>query len=403
MAKEKNRTEETQSIHKQIDRLILDPNNSRLSIDELIRLKDQIDRLIPSNTGFITKGSSFPQVILPIVDSHFSSITISRFRGLENFVLEKLSRINIFAGANNSGKTSVLEAVYLLANLNDIHAFLEVEEQRAKFTGDIYAKWLEKNFVSNIELEGVFNGEQVKVLIESGQTTEDIDKSGYLTTIKLYYRFRKKEKEARIHLFGNKESRFHYEEKAVLCNSIFTSPYRYDENGVQHAHSIAVREKKIDIIIDFIRKRVDPGIQKIELTNTMGINRFSVTSDRFDKTVDLTSYGEGVQRIFQVGLFLAAASNGVLLIDEFETAIHKSLLVDFSRFVHQLAGKFNVQVFLTSHSKECIDAFVENDYRLEEITGFAMKEEMGKIDSKYVEGKRLKRLIDSIGLDIREV
>jgi len=109
-----------------------------------------------------------------------------------------------------------------------------------------------------------------------------------------------------------------------------------------------------------------------------------------------------VQRIFQVGLFLAAASNGVLLIDEFETAMHKSLLIDFSQFVHQLANKFNVQVFLTSHSKECIDAFIENDYKPEEITGFALKDEMGKRDCKYIEGKRLKRLMDSIGLDIRE-
>jgi AAA15 family ATPase/GTPase len=372
------------------------------TVDELVRLRDKIDRLIPTSQAYIAAGSSSPQVISPMVDHHFTSITISRFRRLENLTLKKLNRINIFAGQNNSGKTSILEAVYLLVNLNDIYAFLEMERYRAKFSGDLHAKWLENNFLSYIELSAIFNGEPVKISIELAPTVEPIDKSGYLTTIELFSQFARKEREARVHLYSDKESRFHYEEKVALCNSIMTSPYRLKENDLQKAHLKAVKEKALDIIIDFIRNTVDPTIQKIQMTHTAGINRFLVTSDRFDKSIDITNYGEGVQRIFQIGLFLAYASNGVLLIDEFETAIHKSLLVDFSRFVHQLAGKFNVQVFLTSHSKECIDAFIENNYRPEEITAFQMKEEMGKVVSKYVEGKRLELLLESIDLDIRE-
>lgn len=391
MAKEK-KTKTPESIYMKPD-----------TVDELIRLREKLDRLISARQSFIDNDSSSPHVISPIVEHHFSSITISRFRGLENFVLEKLNRINIFAGLNNSGKTSILEAVYLLANLNNIHAFFEIEKYRAKFSGELHAKWLENNFLSHIELAGIFNGDPAKVSIESGPTVEPIDKSGYLTTIRLYSEFAKKGREARVHLYSDKKSGFFFEERVALCNSIMTSPYRLNESDLQNAHMKAVKEKNLDIIIDFIRSTVDPTIQKIQMAHTAGINRFLVTSDRFDKSVDLTSYGEGVQRVFQIGLFLAYASNGVLLIDEFETAIHKNLLIDFSRFVHQLAGKFNVQVFLTSHSKECVDAFIKNDYRPEEITGFAMKEEMGKRDSKYVEGKRLKRLIESIDLDIREV
>jgi AAA15 family ATPase/GTPase len=372
------------------------------TVDELIRLREKIDRLVSNKQAFIDTDSSSPRVISPMVKRHFSSITISRFRRLENLTLKKLNRINILAGPNNSGKTSILEAVYLLANLNNIHAFLEMEKYRAKFSGDLHAKWLENNFLSQIELAGIFNGEPVKVSIESGPTVEPIDKSGYLTTIQLYSEFAEKGREARVHLYSDKKSGFFFEERVALCNSIMTSPYRLNENDLQNAHMKAVKEKNLDIIIDFIRSTVDPTIQKIQMTHTAGINRFLVTSDRFDKSVDLTSYGEGVQRVFQIGLFLAYASNGVLLIDEFETAVHKSLLIDFSRFVHQLAGKFNVQVFLTSHSKECIDSFIQNDYRPEEITAFVMKEEMGKVVSKYVEGKRLELLLESIDLDIRE-
>lgn len=48
----------------------------------------------------------------------------------------------------------------------------------------------------------------------------------------------------------------------------------------------------------------------------------------------------------------------VLCIDEFETAIHYSLLVDFTKFIQELADIFNVQFFNLHYLKECIDAFV---------------------------------------------
>ncbi|MCU0289646.1 MAG: AAA family ATPase [Acidobacteria bacterium] len=373
----------------------------KVAEDELIYIREML-KSMSAGQGFISPLRKIPQVIFTEVEQHFSSIVISRFRGLENLTLKKLNRINILAGLNNSGKTSVLEAIYLLANLNDIDAFLKIEMQRAKLPERLYDKWLENNFLLNIEVTGVFNGEQVKVSIESGQTTERIDKNGYLGTLELHSEVAKEESDFRVHLYSGKDSQFYYKKIVVLCNSIMTNPYSFNENDLLKAHAKGVYEKAVDIVIDFIREKVDPNIQKIQLINRSGLNRFSVASDRFAKSVDLTSYGEGMQRIFQIGLSMAYASNGVLLIDEFESAIHKSLLVDFSRFVHQLAEKFNVQVFLTSHSKECIDSFITNDYKIEDITAYVLKEEEGKIRCKYVEGKRLQTLLEAFNVDIRE-
>jgi AAA15 family ATPase/GTPase len=180
-----------------------------------------------------------------------------------------------------------------------------------------------------------------------------------------------------------------------------TSPYRENERELKIAHAQAVKEKAIDIIVKFIRKNIDPAIKKIDMTVIDGVSRFFVTSDTFEKSIDITNYGEGVRRVFEIALFFAYARNGVLLIDEFETAIHKSLLVNFTRFVQELAERFNVQVFLTSHSKECIDSFIMNNYRTEDITAYQLKEEKGVISCKYVEGKRLKKLLESIDEDIR--
>ena len=43
------------------------------------------------------------------------SLAIRGFRGLEALTLEDLGRFNLLLGANDVGKTSVLEAVFLLS------------------------------------------------------------------------------------------------------------------------------------------------------------------------------------------------------------------------------------------------------------------------------------------------
>lgn len=365
-------------------------------------LRDKLDRLIPSSRARVITSSVTSSLVPGAITNQFSEISVSRFRGLIDVKLQKLNRINIFAGYNNSGKTSVLEAVYLLTKLNDINAFFQMEKYRGKFTEELNPKWIETNFLQPIEIEAIFNGKNTRISIQSENTKEEIDKSGYLTTFELIAGYNGGENTSKAHLYSNKESGIFYEDTKILCNSIMTSPYRENEKELKNAHAQAVKEKTIDIVVKFIKKNIDPAIQKIEMTTIDGVSRFFVTSDAFDKSIDITNYGEGVRRVFEIALFFAYARNGVLLIDEFETAIHKSLLINFTRFVQELAEKFNVQVFLTSHSKECIDAFIMNDYKTEAITAYAMKEENGVVSCKYVEGKRLEKLLESIDVDIRE-
>lgn len=51
---------------------------------------------------------------LPNDRRHFDSVTIRRFRGLEDLEIDGLGVFNLFVGANDVGKTSVLEAIFLL-------------------------------------------------------------------------------------------------------------------------------------------------------------------------------------------------------------------------------------------------------------------------------------------------
>ena len=47
------------------------------------------------------------------------SLHVRNFRMLEDFTLEKLGRVNLLVGGNNSGKSTVLEAVRVYAGNGD--------------------------------------------------------------------------------------------------------------------------------------------------------------------------------------------------------------------------------------------------------------------------------------------
>ena len=62
-------------------------------------------------------------------------------------------------------------------------------------------------------------------------------------------------------------------------------------------------------------------------------------------------------RIFQIILSLVCSKDGVLLIDEFETGLHWSVQQQAWEMIFTLAEKLNVQVFVTTHSKDCVESF----------------------------------------------
>lgn len=60
------------------------------------------------------------------------------------------------------------------------------------------------------------------------------------------------------------------------------------------------------------------------------------------------------------------AKDGILLLDEFETAIHTSAMNSIFSWILQSAQTLNVQVFLTSHSLEAIGKVLRCDPKLQD-------------------------------------
>ncbi|QXP52544.1 ATP/GTP-binding protein [Cellulophaga sp. HaHa_2_1] len=370
---------------------------------EVERLKVKLDRLIPSSEASIVINDNQLSKYFTTITNHFESAFIHRYRKLEKVKIKKLSKVNIFAGGNNMGKTSLLETFYLLSQLNDLNAFLSLEKYRGKFQNDFLSKWISKNFINEIELEGIFNNVGIGLTIQKELTEDNIEKSGYLSSLSSEATIGKGAiLESSIHLYSNKEAELRFSKSQILCPATFTSPFRSNINLLKKAHAFAVKEGFIDEVIAFIKEHLDNSIEKIEMIDEDGESRFMVSSSSIgDKPIDITKYGEGLQRVFEIALLMGYSQNGIVCIDELDSAIHKSLLVQFTKFIQQTAQKFNVQVFLSTHSKECIDAFVKNDYHNNEITAYALVNDEDNIKCKYIEGSRLEQLVETINFDIR--
>jgi len=375
-----------------------------IEIDDLEKLKNTqkiFNDILPKTSSLDVQSDNVLVCFEKGKNNHFSSIHIENYKVFRNFKLENLNRINIFAGFNNTGKTTLLEAIYLLTKQNNMSSFFEMIKLQNKLE-ILNTTYLNNYLDSNIKIDGIFNNVSTKVEIEKYEAIEIDKKDDYLASYKILSQIDGDTLENIAHTFEYNPLQRFYEKIEILCHSIFKSPYFYNRNEIINTHYKSVQVKEFNLIIEFITEYIDSDIEDIELTEKNDIKRFLVDSKTFpEKSVDITSYGEGLQRIFEIALSFAYCKNGVLLIDELETAIHYSLLVDFTRFIQELAVKFNVQVFVTSHSKECIHAFIDNNTHNNDINFYTMvRDENNQIQTITYDSTTLKTELEQ-DLEVR--
>ncbi len=336
---------------------------------------------------------------------HFTKIRIQEFKKIKGLDVKNLRRINLFAGPNNSGKTTILEAVYLLCHQNDISALLDLAKARKRSTG-VTPQYLYSLLEQKIAVQGVFNDCDTSASIARYQDFQVEKFDDYITSVQADGTVEDKTARMKLHLYGMNPPNREYETIQHICKSIYSSPYHYQPEELYQLYAKAVEAKingkmVFEMVLEFIRK-IDPSIKNIFLVEKNGEKSFQVDSELFqDRNMELSSYGEGLVRIFELALSVSNCKNGILLVDEFETAIHYSLLVEFTKFIHELADEFNVQVFITTHSKECIDAFVKNQYRNEEISAYLVQDKNTEDRIRNIAGEDLAYLVDSISFDLR--
>ncbi|MBF0181752.1 MAG: AAA family ATPase [Magnetococcales bacterium] len=369
--------------------------------EALGKLRGVVEKARSSNLQGVEQTSVFYDRI----DSHFSSIKVTAYRRLNGLTVHKISRINLFAGMNNSGKTSFLEALYLLCKQNDFNGVVDVLRRRGKIPEDrLSSRWLTDQLTENITVEGVFDNKNSSVEIRPFmEESALLERTRYLKSIEISTRFENHRLESLTRIYQGQDRETQADTIKLLSKVIFSSPFFFNEpHHYTSFYHKAVQSKLLSKIFTFIQKKVVATVRDVRLVDEF--QRFLVTDDNFKSSMDLTSYGEGLQRIFLTSLLFASAENGVVLIDEFENAMHADLIETFTPFLHELAKDFNVQVFLTSHSKECIDSFVKTIPK-DAVEDFAfhalVRDNHGTIAIREFDGKEFSKLIEYGDVDLR--
>jgi len=366
--------------------------------DALGRLQTIVEKAKASGFSGVEQKTVFHDRI----ETHFTSLFVNNYKGLKDIALNKISRINLLAGLNNSGKTTLLESVYLLCRQNDFSGLLEVVRRRGKISEDkLNPEWFTDQLTHSAVISGMFDNQAADVAFRHyKEENSDIDKSRYLETVEITSSYGTRQLESLTRIFKGRDRETQAGSIKLLCPSVFSSPFFLNESHRYTSfYHKSVQSKALPEILRFLTMKVVPTLSDVRLVDEW--QRFLVTDSNFESAMDLTEYGEGLQRIFFISLLFASAQNGVVLIDEFENAIHTELISNFAVFVNDLSELFNVQVFLTSHSKECIDAFVKNIPDEKAFSACALVEHDGKIIAREFTGKEFRRLVDAGNVDLR--
>lgn len=371
----------------------------------------KVESLIAGLRGVSAKRGRFPAIFQTAVSetapfnqlpkAPFSGVFIERYRGLTNVRLDSLARVNLLAGINNAGKTSALEAIHLLARQHDVTGVLDVVKSRSRIAGEPDPRWLVKQLPPSASVKGTFEGTSAEVDITYERLDDVEDQAFYLGSLVIESAYGPRAQRSVTTFRERRDRTTTVEGSNVLCRSLLSSPFSLgDPDLLAAVNRRSVEKKSKEKILDFLRAHVDEGLVTIEMVDEF--KRFLVSHRAMAESLDLSNFGDGMQRVFVTSLLFAWVENGVLLLDEFENAIHASLLVPLARFVVELARAFNVQVFIASHSKEAIDAFV-GQHMNGDLAGYALVRRDHKVEVERFDGARLDRLRELADFDLRIV
>lgn len=297
-----------------------------------------------------------------------SQIDIAHFRGLNDLSLGNLSCVNVFAGANNSGKTSVLEAVRLMSSPSNIGQLVRLSMLRASSTLDrrntvnyvlsVFQKDLAADSPAefyHIQIGATIFG--VHHLFEAdGSITEVIDETGDTKpllelTVKTSDNQGSKPNYYSEEIVDGETKQFTATEKKLFLASYLHSTVNYYKSTVQALSGYMVREgtgKILEILASF-----DSNIDDINI-----IGEDVYLHNRKTGALPLFTYGSGMQKAVYLAVAIASCKDGVILIDEIDNTIHVSALEQVFKWFLDACLEYNVQAFITTHSAEALDAIL---------------------------------------------
>lgn len=330
----------------------------------------------------------------------FRELTLENFRAFRRLHLTGLGRVNLLVGANNSGKTSVLEAIAFLASggdpmslfatlaRRDETAAVEIEEQPVAF--DVRHLFFGRRIGDGVALRiGAVrsSGEPIELRLSTPRVP-DQELAAWRDAVKVDRRPRRRA--------GRGEAPAIEIDIAERIPRLLEIAYPGDEkvdvplllnNGLTEYNAQTSKDRSRPVVLlttagvddDDLAARFDriaatdeedrvvAALQEIEIgitrlrtiqVDSFGGNHrgFIVALEGAPEPVPLGGLGDGVHRMLAIALSLVTARGGCVLVDEIDTGLHHTVMQKMWRLVFETARRLDVTVFATTHSYDCVHA-----------------------------------------------
>jgi AAA15 family ATPase/GTPase len=346
-----------------------------------------------------------------------NSLLINNYKNIRYLLIPKLGRVNLVWGKNNVGKSTLLEALSIYASNGRASQLYEILKMRGE---DLNAFGYRDSITVDDELNAFLPlvSDNKRFILETdgvqvGENEKDV------VTIKLV-------RISRIPtvVSGNKQT-FRLVEPVgappigpvvsqnlgiQMTNHAKQLNYEIDldGHGIQNNDLLNLDGMPINMPFNFISSNGNQGtsIDKLWASVSMSenedyvikalqiieprIKRFNIlTSDSTgseqgfipfvllegeNSRVRLSSMGDGINRILTIILSLINCKGGIFLLDEFENGLHYSVQSKLWDIIFELAKNLDVQVFVTTHSNDCINSFAHSSMSED---GLAIRLDMG--------------------------
>lgn len=356
------------------------------------------------------------------------SLYIRNFKNFHKLTVKDVGKINLIVGKNNVGKSSLLEAISIYVTngedswLRELMAArgetiaenkgeeVDAEEVKEHYVS-LFAQW-EENYSNDFAITiGESATDKNAVHISQAYIKESRKNSSTV-----WETFNEEDLGHRINRnsitgagiivrVGEQTSIIPYDKgRSFLSTFNDKFPFRYVPIDAIQSFSNAKLFDKIslspeeDYVLEALQI-INPSIRKIGFVETnerLKSDRIAVVTIKGEnKRFRLSSMGDGINRILTVILNMVNCKNGVFLLDEFETGLHYSVQTQLWQLIFVLAEKLNIQVFVTSHSNDCIRSFAEaNKYGNGRL--IRLSERKGEIvPTIYADNEDIKYAIDN--------
>jgi hypothetical protein len=382
-----------------------------------------------------------------------SRLKINWFRGITECDISGFKNINIFAGRNNQGKSSILEALFLTSS-----AFLDRDQFARKENKMVYLinrrndrnlSWenarqtlwhnytTEEPILIQVDYPATeHSGEVAELKVEFDASSRDpyilIPKAKVSETLVTeffgpqppgrrpdYLRFSLND--CSLHWKGSSHtirdkpflldqfiSNFDSVRTYMVGMSFIDADLMHNMEKVENAlWNDLLKERSDKLVTDVLRDGYQIGIEDLTympmVPNTrMPQGIFQLAAKLKKTTVRVDDLGDGA-RYSMIWIMVATlARNTAILIEEPESHQHPGGLIKSLEALLDLAKKNNVQIFATTHSLEFIK-FIEKlaqERSLGISTFFIEMDERGRIESRTITSEDSQYLA-KMGLDIR--